>query len=107
MQILVTHLTRMDRGFICVAGLTREYKHVRPVLGGGRRIPTAMLAAEGGAFELGAVVDIGTAEPVPHAPEIEDQRFSPDSTRFVRYANEEQLWKALNRTAQAGLRAIF
>jgi hypothetical protein len=37
MRIVVNHLTRMQPGYICVAGMERQGgRHVRPVLAGGR-----------------------------------------------------------------------
>ena len=63
MQLVVSHVTRMQPGYICVAGveITRG-KRVRPVTYG--RLPTSLLAREGGPFDMAALVELG---PVSHA----------------------------------------
>ncbi len=77
MQILVNHLTRMQPGYICVAGIDLETgTHVRPVLWYGR-LSTSLLLKNGGPFELGCVVDLGPTVCVGRAPEHEDHRFNP------------------------------
>jgi hypothetical protein len=61
MQIIVNHLTRMQPGFICVAGVdVSSGRHVRPVLG--RRLTTDLLASKGGPFDMAELVDLGAVE---------------------------------------------
>lgn len=78
MRIIVNHLTRMQPGYICVAGVdVSNGHHVRPVLRG--RLTTDLLASKGGPFDMAALVDLGTVECCGHAPEIEDHYFNPST----------------------------
>ena len=75
MRIVVSHLTRMDIGYICVAGIDVETgAHVRPILNG-IRLATAMLRRCGGIFDIGTVIDLGTTSYQGRRPEIEDHVF--------------------------------
>ena len=52
MHLVITHLTRMQPGFICVAGIEPDTgKQIRPVLG--RCLTRDLLHVNGGAFEIG------------------------------------------------------
>jgi hypothetical protein len=52
MQIVVNHLTRMQLGYICVAGVdVSSGQHIRPVLRS--RLNVDLLARNGGPFDLG------------------------------------------------------
>ena len=60
MRIIINHLTRMQKGFICVAGLeTKTQRHIRPVVHG--RLGVDFLARGLGPFEIAHEIDIGLA----------------------------------------------
>lgn len=106
MRILVTHVTRMARGFCCVAGVTeREHCHVRPVIGG--RLGTGLLAPAG-PFDFGAIVDLGRTHAAGHTPpEVEDHLFTPANAVRVGYARADRIWEILAATAKDSLYDIF
>ena len=107
MEILVNHLTRMKRGFICVAGVgVADGQHVRPVLRAGR-LPTSMLGSHGGVFDLGATVDLGAVEARPVPPEIEDHVFEQRRARRVADCDDGALWATLEALASPSLCAVF
>lgn len=107
MRILVTHLTRMHNGHICVAGIDRETcRHVRPVLRD-VGIPNTVLAVHGGPFSVSAVVDVGEVGPCGQAPEVEDCFFVLENVRNVGAASDEELWALLSDLRQDSLRDIF
>ena len=57
MRIVVNHLTRMQPGYICVAGIdVQDNEHIRPVLGR-EQLTVGLLARNGGAFDMGRLVD--------------------------------------------------
>jgi hypothetical protein len=105
MRILVTHVTRMARGFCCVAGLAEgDHRHVRPTLG--RRLGTELLAPEG-QFDFGAIVDLGAVRPTPERPELEDHEFNAAAATRVGYVSAVRLWQILGQTALGTLAEIF
>ena len=76
MKIVVCHLTRMQRGTVCVAGLDVETgQHVRPVPPMGV-LQSRVTATRGGPFDMATVVDLGLTRPVPTPPEVEDHEMT-------------------------------
>jgi hypothetical protein len=106
MRIVVNHLTRMQRGFICVAGIEpASLKHIRPVLAG--RLTTGLLARNSGPFDLGRVIDLGRVSYSGVAPETEDYRFEPHRIRYLQSFSAAQFWELLQRVSATSLPAIF
>ena len=107
MRILVDHLTRMQPGYFCAAGIDPETgKHVRPVLGRGR-LTTDLLSTNDGPFDIGSVLDLGTTADVGRAPELEDRRFDPADARWLRDEEPDDFWNALEGAARESLEDIF
>ena len=106
MRIVVNHLTRMQPGFICVAGLDAETSaHVRPTTSG--RLSTRLLARHGGPFELGALVDLGPTYRAGRPPETEDYTFQPRLARRIGYLPPIELWERLLAVSATRLRDSF
>src|ERR1700684_1610869 len=106
MEIAVTHLTRMQPGYICVAGLdVKTGAHVRPVLKG--RLPANLLRQEGGPFEIGALVDMGEVKHVASPPEVEDYLFDPSKIRRLKRLEPKEVWKVLSSGTCKNLAGIF
>lgn len=106
MRIVVNHLTRMEKGYICVAGLDIETEsHVRPVLGG--RLNASLLARNGGPFDIGFVVDLGPITHAGHPPEVEDCKFDPRQASRVGMYAPNRFWELLKRAARPRLPEIF
>jgi len=106
MQIVVSHLTRMQPGYICVAGLDRKTgAHVRPVLN--RRLPVNLLKSQGGPFEIGGLVDLGGVKHVGHRPEVEDYLFDASQTRLLKRLDSTEFWKLLSSSTAPDLTKIF
>jgi putative nucleic acid modification protein with dual OB domain len=107
MRIVVTDLTRMQRGYVCVAGVEPERRqHVRPVLATGR-LSKNLLACHGGPFDLATMVDLGATEPVPMKPEVEDHQFSARNAKSVEMVDSAEFWDLLTSLARPKLRTIF
>src|SRR2546430_2346200 len=92
MKIVVTHLTRMREGRICVAGLTNAGEHIRP-RPWEAELDRSHLLTRGGIFDIGAVVDLGTVENIGLPPEVEDRGFSLGSAIYERHLNADVYWK--------------
>ena len=106
MQIVVNHLTRMSKGYICVAGVDIETgAHVRPVLA--HRLSEQLLRRHGGPFDIGALVDLGPVSWRGGAPELEDQAFEPRHARWIQDLPPPAFWQILERATRSGVQEIF
>jgi hypothetical protein len=106
-RIVVNHLTRMQPGFICIAGIRQpDGPHVRPVLPG-QRLGVALLQGHGGAFDIGNLVDLGPCQSCPNPPEVEDYTFDPARANVVRVLSAEEFWEQLDGTAEDTLGEVF
>src|SRR3954462_6833076 len=106
MRIVVNHLTRMQPGYICVAGIDlASGKHIRPVLES--RLSNRLLVRHHGPFDMGAIVDLGAATLVGRPPETEDHGFNQWKAPRVKDAPAADFWALLERVACGSLREVF
>lgn len=106
MRVIVSHLTRMQPGYFCVAGINPENgRHVRPAQRG--RLENRLLRKNGGVFEIGALIDLGPVTAVGAAPELEDQLFAEHNLRFDSLMKPTAFWKLLKQTQHKRLSEIF
>jgi hypothetical protein len=107
MRLLVTHLTRMRVGFVCVAGMVPSTgAHVRPVVPG-RRLRRAEIEIGGSEIVIGTELDLGAVTPVPSPPEVEDHAFVPGVARRIRDWPPTDLAPFLHTYAASSLEVIF
>ena len=107
MRILVNHLTRMQPGYFCVAGVdVSTLRHIRPVLRRDR-LTTDLLRPNGGPFDVGSVVYLGSTTNAGHPPELEDRRFDPSRARWLFDDDPADFWDTLHKVAQKSLEEIF
>ncbi len=107
MQIVVNHLTRMNPGYICVAGLDLATNtHVRPVLAGSR-LTVDLLKRKEGPFDIAVVVQLGATQPRGRPPETEDRIFDPAQLAAVKELAAERFWKILKSVSCKTLKEIF
>jgi hypothetical protein len=107
MRILVNHLTRMQPGYFCAAGIDLETgTHVRPVLRRGR-LTTDLLSTNDGPFDIGSVLYLGSTINTGHAPELEDRRFDPAGARWLYDDGADDYWNALEAVTRESLEEIF
>jgi hypothetical protein len=97
----------MQPGYFCVAGVdVNTQRHIRPVLRHGR-LTIDLLSTSGGPFDVGSVVYLGATAHAPRAPELEDHRFDPASTRWLFDNDPNDYWDALAGMAHESLEEIF
>ncbi len=106
MRIIVNHLTRMQPGFVCIAGIDPATgRHVRPELPG--RIRIDMLGPNGGPFDMAVEVELGRVKPHPSPPEVEDCLVTPSALRKVRDLPADEFWRLLESVAKPRLVEVF
>ena len=106
MQIIVNHLTRMQAGYICVAGIdVSNGQHIRPVLQG--RLTTNFLVRKGGPFDIAALVDLGQVRYVGQPPEVEDYYFDHLEVHNLGVIAAEEFWKQLQGVARSSITELF
>src|SRR5689334_20372286 len=107
MRIVVTHLTRMQRGTVCVAGLdVATGRHVRPLQPMGV-LQSRVTAPRGGPFDMATVVDLGAIRPVPVVPEVEDVEITWWHARAESQIEPGLFWDMLRFVARRSLRDLF
>ena len=107
MRIVINHLTRMQRGFICVAGIRQpDGPHVRPVLAR-QRLSVDLLERNGGPFDIANLVDLGQCQASPNPPEVEDHVFDPAQAHIVNALSGDAFWQQLDGIAQDTLNELF
>jgi hypothetical protein len=107
MKIVVTHLTCMQRGTVCVAGLDVESgRHVRPVVPMGV-LQSRVTAPRGRAFDMATVVDLGLTRAVPTPPEVEDVEITWWHARAAGLVEPTLFWDMLHLLAQPSLTELF
>jgi hypothetical protein len=107
LKIVVNHLTRMQPGYICIAGLDLQTnEHVRPVLRAAR-LAVNLLRRNGGVFDMATVVDLGPTKGCGKVPEIEDHIFEPHRLFAVKDLDAVPFWKLLKSVSCRNLADIF
>ncbi|NWJ97058.1 MAG: hypothetical protein HXX20_14840 [Chloroflexi bacterium] len=107
MMIVVNHLTRVQVGVVCVAGIDIErMRHVRPVISGSR-LTSRLLVGNGGCFELGYLVDLGQAEYVGQPPELEDYHFDTRKVFQRGKVSASRFWQLLQKVSRGSLAELF
>jgi hypothetical protein len=105
-KLVVNHLTRMQKGFICVAGVDLATgQHVRPMLASQMR--KNMLARHGGPFDMGCVVELGWTKYIGTRPETEDYQFHRSEARSIGDMPAGEFWELLKGLAKRKLGEIF
>ncbi len=106
MQIVINHLTRMQPGFFCSAGLELTTGlHIRPLIEGG--LHTELLSRERGPFSLGAILDLGPTKFIGRVPEIEDRLFERANLKLIGQMDPSEFRQSLESCAKDSLTEIF
>jgi len=108
MKVLIAHLTRMQRGYICMAGFDLEtMRQVRPGFKKGVRLTTDFLARHGGPLDMARVIDVGPATPHPVPPHVEDHHCNLYRAKVIQTIEDAEFWQLLRTVAGQRLRDIF
>lgn len=106
-SIVITDLTRMQEGRVCVAGYDDEGHCIRPVLPP-PGIHERTLVARGKPIVFPfAVVEYDFTQPTPQPPHTEDYRYDPASVRFVEQLDIQRRREVLEASLFNRVSAIF
>jgi hypothetical protein len=106
-QLVITDVTRMQEGRVCIAGYDKGLKCIRPVLPP-PGIHESSLYAQGRPIVFSfAVVEYDLLQPTPHPPHTEDIRYEPTSVRFIKRLEESRRRNALVKTLFPNVQALF
>jgi hypothetical protein len=106
-QLIITDVTRMQEGRVCIAGYDQNGRCVRPVLPP-PGIYESNLYSKGQLIVFPfAVVMFDLQQQIVEPPHTEDWRYDPTSVSFVRKLDEKQRRETLEKTLFPDLAAIF
>lgn len=106
--LVITDVTRMYEGRVCIAGYDREGTCVRPVLPPPGIAETMLYDAQGHpAIFPFAEVEFDLLHPDPEPPHVEDYRYDPRSVRFLRRIGDEERARILQSTTFPTLGDLF
>ncbi len=89
-KVVITDLTRMYRGMVCIAGYDEKKNCVRPTLPP-PGIPESLLCSEGKPIIFPfAIVEMDLLHPRPQPPHTEDIDFDSKTIRFVRRIEDRE-----------------
>lgn len=106
-QLVITDLTRMQEGRVCVAGYDRNFTCIRPVLPPPGIHETSLCSGGCASVFPFAVVEYDLIQPTPKPPHTEDHRYDPAEVRFIYQVDEARKRKILNRTLSTCVADIF
>ncbi len=88
-QLVITDLTRMSAGAVCIAGYDKNRRCVRPILR--PNILEKSLLAEGKPVVFPfAVVELDLLAPRPEPPHTEDFLYDPGCVTYVRAVKDRE-----------------
>jgi hypothetical protein len=105
--IVITEVTRMQEGRVCVAGYDQHGQCVRPVLPPPGIHESALYSGSRPIIFSSAKVEFEFTQPTPQPPHTEDIRYDPTSVRFIERQAEERWHKMLDRTLSKSVADIF
>jgi hypothetical protein len=105
--IVITDVTRMQEGRVCIAGYDRHGRCIRPVLPPPGIHERMLYSGDRPIIFPSAKVEFEFVQPVPQPPHTEDVRYDPTSARFVERQPEERWRRLLAATLSESVQAIF
>ncbi|MGD9935735.1 MAG: hypothetical protein AB7T37_18720 [Dehalococcoidia bacterium] len=107
MELLITDITRMQKGYICIGGIDMPTRQrVRPVLADGQ-IPITWTPAHGGIVDYRRVIDIGPGRFIGRAPETEDVLVTLQDLVLRRTMAVEEFLETLQSVSKLNARLSF
>lgn len=105
--IVITEVTRMQEGRVCIAGYDQQGQCIRPVLPPPGIHESTLYSGPRPIIFPSAKVEFEFMQPTPQPPHTEDIRYDPDSVRFIERQPEARWHKMLEATLSKSVSAIF
>jgi Dual OB-containing domain len=105
--LVITDLTRMQEGRVCIAGYNRNFECIRPVLPPPGIHESALYSRGSTIIFPFAVVEFDFTSHTPKPPHTEDRFFDPRYFRLVDKLDEPQKQKILEQTVFESVKDIF
>ncbi len=105
--IVITEVTRMQEGRVCIAGYDQHGHCLRPVLPPPGIHESTLYAGPRPIIFPSAKVEFEFTQPTPQPPHTEDIRYEPASVRLIERQPEERWHKMLQATVSPSVAAIF
>lgn len=106
-SIVITDVTRMQAGRVCIAGYDQQGQCVRPVLPPPGIPETSLYAGPSPIIFPSAKVEFDFIQPTPQPPHTEDVRYTPASVRFIERQLDERWHKMLTQTLSKSIQTVF
>ncbi|HVA90880.1 MAG TPA: hypothetical protein VNL71_13675 [Chloroflexota bacterium] len=104
---MITDVTRMRQGRVCIAGYDADLRCVRPVLPPPRILEAALRVGKRGVICPAAEVEFNFGRTVSDPPHTEDIFYSPNSVRLLRRLPEARWHDVLMATMSPTVEALF
>ena len=101
--IVITEVTRMQEGRVCIAGYDQQGQCLRPVLPPPGIHESALYSGPRPIIFPSAKVEFEFTQPTPQPPHTEDIRYDPASVRFIERQPEERWHKMLEADRSPGV----
>ncbi len=106
--LVVTDLTRMQHGHVCIAGYDTHKTCIRLVRPPPDGIPESSIIQNQQATVFPfAVIEADVLDNQPDPPHVEDHLYAPESLRFIRRADEVKKEKVLSWSLHKTLHELF
>ncbi len=105
--IVITEVTRMQEGRVCIAGYDQHGQCIRPVLPPPGIHESMLYSKQQIIVFPAAKVEFDFTQPTPQPPHTEDVRYDPISVRFIERQPEDRWRKMLEATLSNSLSTIF
>jgi hypothetical protein len=89
-SLIITDLTRMNRGMVCIAGYDKTHLCIRPTLPPPGISESTLGQGDKPIIFPFALVEFDLLEPIPRPPHTEDRRYEPTSPRFIRKVQDRK-----------------
>jgi hypothetical protein len=105
--IVITEVTRMQEGRVCIAGYDQQGHCVRPVLPPPGIHENSLYSGTRAIIFPSAKVEFEFTQPTPQPPHTEDIRYDPAAVRFIERQPEDRWHRMLEKTLSKSVSDIF